>query len=82
MIKLSKSFRKWNQKRDRKFQRKDKKIRGPRVPEKERKRRGENYQRNNLNFPRTEGYELPVQRVHLILSTINNFLKDPSQGTL
>lgn len=38
MIKFSKSFRKWNQKRDRKFQRKDKKIRGPRVPEKERRK--------------------------------------------
>lgn len=37
MIKLSKSVRKWNQKRNGKFERKDKKMRGPRVPEKRRK---------------------------------------------
>lgn len=41
---------------------------------KEKKQRGEYYQRNNLrHFPRTEGYELPVERVHPMLSTMNNF---------
>lgn len=51
---------------DQEFQRKAKKQR-------------EYYKRNNLrDFPRTEGYELPVQRIHPMLSTMNNFLKDPS----
>lgn len=41
---------------------------------KEKKQRGEYYQRNNLrDAPRTEGYEFPVERVYLMLSTMNNF---------
>lgn len=41
---------------------------------KERKKRGEIFQRNNLrNLLRTDEYELPVERVHPILSTVNNF---------
>lgn len=38
------------------------------------KKQGDYYQRNNLrDFPRTEGYELPVERVYPMLSIMNNF---------
>lgn len=41
---------------------------------KERKQRGEYYQRNYLrDFPRTEGFEPPVERVHPMFRTTNNF---------
>lgn len=57
MIKLCKSCRKWNQKRWGNSREKIRKLENQKF---QRKERGENYQRNNLNFPRTEECELPV----------------------
>lgn len=58
MIKLCKSCRKWNQKK--RWGNSREKIRKLENQKFQRKERGENYQRNNLNFPRTEECELPV----------------------
>lgn len=44
------------------------------LEDQENKKKRENYQRTIFkNFPRTEGYELPVERVHPMLSIINDF---------
>lgn len=59
MIKLCKSFRKWNQKE--RWGNSREKIRKLENQKFQRKESRENYQRSNLrNFPRTEECELPV----------------------
>lgn len=69
--------------RDGNYERKDKIIRRPRVPEKTQKEERRKLPKKYLNSPRTERYELLVERIHPMLSRMNNFLKDPpTQGTL